>query len=92
MDLCGSGTGQVETTQERGGPGPGRRSRLLRNNTLNEILVFDLSLATGLYALTNYAGTIMGTRRCGISRSLRDVSDWTARAGLDRKPALVLRG
>ena len=27
-------------------------------NTLNEILVFDLSLATGLYALTNYAGKI----------------------------------
>ena len=45
------------------------------NNTLNEILVFDLSLATGLYALTNYAGIVMGTRRRGISRSLRDVSD-----------------
>ena len=39
------------------------------------ILVFDLSLATGLYALTIYAGTIMGTRRRGISQSLRDVSD-----------------
>ena len=26
--------------------------------TLNEILVFDLSLATGLYALTNYTGKI----------------------------------
>ena len=25
---------------------------------LNEILVFDLSLATGLYALTNYVGKI----------------------------------
>ena len=58
MDLCGGATGQVETTQVRGGPGPSRRSRLL--NTLNEILVFDLSLATGLYALTNYAGTVMG--------------------------------
>ena len=44
-------------------------------NTLNEILVFDLSLATGLYALTSYAGTVMGTRRRGISRSLHDVSD-----------------
>ena len=55
--------------------GPGRCSRLLHNNTLNEILVFDLSLATGLYALTNYVGTVMGTRRRGISRSLRDVSD-----------------
>ena len=61
-------------------------------NTLNEILVFDLSLATFLYALTNYAGTVMGTRRRGISRSLLDISDGAARAGLERKPALVLRG
>ena len=53
-------------------------------NTLNEILVFDLSLVTGLYALTNYVGTVMGTRRHGISRSLRDVSDGVARIGLDR--------
>ena len=75
MDLCGGATRQVETTQVRGGPGPGRRSWLLQDNTLNEILVFDLSLATGLYALTIYAGTVMGTRRRGISRSLRDVSD-----------------
>ena len=45
------------------------------NNTLNEILVFDLSLATGLYTLTIYAGTVMGTRRRGISRILHDVSD-----------------
>ena len=67
----------------RGGPSPGRRPRLFHNNTLNEILVFDLSLATGLYALTNYAGTVMGTRRRGISRSLLDVSDGAARAGLD---------
>ena len=36
-------------------------------NMLNEILVFDLGLATGLYALTIYAGTVMGTRRLGIS-------------------------
>ena len=59
---------------------------------LNEILVFDLSLDTGLYALTTYAGTIMGTRRRGISRSLRDVSDYVARAGLEHKPARVIRG
>ena len=59
----------------RGGPGPGRRPRILQNNMLNEILVFDMSLATGLYALTIYAGTVMGARRRGISRSLRDVSD-----------------
>ena len=32
----------------------------------------------------------MGTRRRGISRSLLDVSDLAARAGLDWKPALVL--
>ena len=38
-------------------------------NMLNGILVFDLSLAAGLYALTNYAGTVMGTRRRGINRS-----------------------
>ena len=44
-------------------------------NMLNEILVFDLSLATDLYALANYAGTVMGTRRHGISQSLLDVSD-----------------
>ena len=56
-------------------PSPGRRPQLLHNNMLNETLVFDLSLATGLYALTNYAGTVMGTQRRGISRSLIDVSD-----------------
>ena len=75
MDLCGGTTGQVETTQVRGGIGPGRRSRLLQDNMLNEIWVFDPSLATSLYALTNYAGIVMGTRRRGTSRSLRDVSD-----------------
>ena len=75
VNLCGGATGQVETTQERGGPGPGRRSGLLQDNTLNEIWVFDLSLSTGIYALTNYARTVMGTRRRSISRSLRDVSD-----------------
>ena len=73
MDLCGGG--QVETTLVRGRPGPGRHPPLLQNNTLNEILVFDLSLATGLYALTNYTGTVMGTRRRGITQSLVDVSD-----------------
>ena len=60
VDLCGGASGQVETTWVRGGPGPGRRPRLLHNNTLNEILVFDLSLATGLYALTIYVGVVMG--------------------------------
>ena len=56
---------------------------MLHNNTLNEILVFDMSLATGLYALTIYAGTVMGTWRRGISRILRDVSDCAACVGLD---------
>ena len=90
VDLCDEAIGQVETTQVRGGPGPGRHSRLLQDNTLNKILVFDLSLATSLYALTIYAGTVMGTRRRGISRSLRDVSDSAARAGLDRVTQLPL--
>ena len=58
VDLCGGAIGQVETTWATSGPGPSRRSRLLHNIMLNEILVFDLSLATGLYALTNYAGKI----------------------------------
>ena len=90
VDLCGGATGQVETTQEKGGPGPGRRSRLLQNNTLNEIWVFYLSLATGLYALTIYAGIVMGTRRRGISRSFLDVNDRAARVGLDRVMQLPL--
>ena len=34
--------------------------RVTSINMLNEILVFDLSLATGLYALTIYAGVVMG--------------------------------
>ena len=54
---------------------PWSASAVTSINTLNEILVFDLSLATSLYALTNYAGIVMGTRRRGISRSLLDVSD-----------------
>ena len=58
VDLCGGATGRVETTWEIGGPGPGWCPRFFHNNTLNEILVFDLSLATGLYALTNYVGKI----------------------------------
>ena len=55
------------------------------------MLVFDLSLATGLYALTNYVGTVMGTRRRGISRSLLDVSDGAARAGLDWNACSCIR-
>ena len=54
---------------------PHRREVGLALVGVREILVFDLSLAIGLYALTIYAGTVMGTRRRGISRSLRDVSD-----------------
>ena len=67
----------------RGGPGPGQRSRLLHNNTLNEILVFDLSLATGLYALTNYVGKIwaldvvVSAEAFVMSATERRVPDWT---------------
>ena len=61
-------------------------------NTLNEMLVFDLSLAIWFIRNNQLRGKDMGTRRRGISRSLRDVSDLAARAGLERKPALVLRG
>ena len=58
MDLCGGAIGQVETTQVRGGPGPGRRSRLL--NTLNEILVFDLSLAIWSIRTNHLRGSSYG--------------------------------
>ena len=67
--------GRLRPPRRQVGLVPGQRPRLLQTNTLKEILVFDLSLATSLYTLTNYAGTVMGTRRRGISRSLRDVSD-----------------
>ena len=84
VDLCGGATGRVETTWEIGGPGPGRRPRLLQNGTLNEILVFDLSLATGLYALTNYAGKIwalnvvVSAEAFLTSATERRAPDWTA--------------
>ena len=73
----------------RGGPSPGRRLWLFQNNTLNEILVFDLSLATGLYALTIYAGTFLGTLVVSAeafvtSATERRAPDWTG------TPALVL--
>ena len=63
---------------------------MLHNNTLNEILVFDLSLATGLYALTNYAGKIwaldvvVSTEAFLTSATERRAPDWTG------TPALVL--
>ena len=53
------------------------------NNTLNEILVFDPSLATGLYALTNYAGKIwaldvvVSAEAFLTSATERRVPDWT---------------
>ena len=83
LDLCGGATGRVETTWEIGGPGPGRRPRLFHNNTFNEILVFDLSLATGLYALTNYAGKIwaldvvVSTEAFVMSATEWRAPDWT---------------
>ena len=54
------------------------------NNTLNEILVFDLSLATGLYALTNYTGKIwaldvvVSAEAFLTSAMERRVPGWTA--------------
>ena len=82
MDLCGGATGQVETAQVRGGPGPGRRSRLL--NTLNEILVFDLSLAIWSIRTSHLRGSSYGYPGVVVSaEALFDVSDGAARAGLD---------
>ena len=58
---------------------------------LNEILVFDLSLATALYALTNYAGKILAldvvvsAEAFVMSATERRAPDWTgmpARLGL----------
>ena len=60
------------------------------HNTLNEILVFDLSLATGLYALTNYAGKIwaldvvISAEAFVTSATEGRAPDWTG------MPALVL--
>ena len=69
VDLCGGASGQVETTWVRGGPGPGRRPRLLHNNTLNEILVFDQSWVVDLIRTNRHVGQDMGNRRRGISKS-----------------------
>ena len=59
-------------------------------NMLNEILVFDLSLATGLYALTIYAGSsygypdvVVSAEALQTSATERRAPDWT------RTPALV---
>ena len=57
--------------------------RVLHNNTLNEVLVFDLSLVTSLYALTNYVGKIWALDVVVLAEALLDVSDGAARAGLD---------
>ena len=54
----------------------------------NEIWVFDLSLATGLYALTNYAGKIraidvvVSAEAFLTSATERRVPDWTGTPGL----------
>ena len=51
-------------------------------NTLNEILVFDLSLATGLYALTNYAikiwalDVVVSAEAFLMSATERRAPDW----------------
>ena len=66
----------------RGGTGPGRRSRLL--NTLNEILVFDLSLAIWSIRTSHLRGSSYGYPGVVVSaEALFDVSDRAARAGLD---------
>ena len=52
-------------------------------STLNEILVFHLSLAAGLYALTNYTGKIWALDVMVLAEALLDVNDGAARAGLD---------
>ena len=81
MDLCGGATGQVETTQVRGGPGPGRRSRIL--NTLNEILVFDLSLAIWSIRTNHlrgssygYPGVVVSAEALQTSATERRAPDW----------------
>ena len=78
MDLCGGGTGQVETTPVRGGPGPGRRSRLL--NTLNEILVFDLSLAIWSIRTNHLRGSSYGYPGVVVSAEafLTSATEWRA--------------
>ena len=60
VDLCGGATGKVETTQERGGPGPGRHSRLLQITRLTSSGYLIRVWPFGLYALTIYAGVVMG--------------------------------
>ena len=58
---------------------------MLHDNTLNEILVFDLSVATGLYALTNYVGKIwaldivVSAEAFMTSATERRAPDWTGR-------------
>src|SRR3954462_3277988 len=63
-------------------PGPGRRSRIL--NTLNEIWVFDLSLAIWSIRTNHLRGSSYGYLGVAVSaEALLDVSDGAARAGLD---------
>ena len=78
MDLCGRTTGQVETTQVRGGPGPGRRSRIL--NTLNEILVFDLSLAIWSIHTNHLRGSSYGYPGVVVSAEafVTSATEWRA--------------
>ena len=78
MDLCGGATGQVETTQVRGGPGPGRRSRIL--NTLNEILVFDLSLDIWSIRTSHLRGSSYGYPGVMVSAEafVTSATEWRA--------------
>ena len=80
MDLCGGATGQVETTQERGGPGPGRRSRLFKYNTLNEFWVFDLSLAFWSIRTNHLRGSSYGYPGVVVSAEafVTSATEWRA--------------
>ena len=78
VDLCGGAIGQVETTQERGGPSPGRRSRI--HNTLNEFLVFDLSLAIWSIRTNHLRGSSYGYPGVVVSAEafLTSATEWRA--------------
>ena len=57
-------------------------------NTLNKIWVFDLSLATGLYALTNYVGKIRAVDV--VVSAVAFVTSATERRALDWTVSLLL--
>ena len=70
----------------RGGPGPGRRPRLLRHNTLNEFLVFDLSLAIWSIRTNHLRGSSYGYPDVVVSAEAfgRQQLSGARRIGLER--------